>query len=74
MLIIAGKTDPRTATLGARDCLKLARPRFHDHRPSARHAPSLAVVLPMNLKMAGLISNDLCVLRFMGAMRAKIPG
>jgi hypothetical protein len=28
----------------------------------------------MNLKMVGLISNDLCVLRFMGAMRAKMPG
>jgi hypothetical protein len=28
----------------------------------------------MNLKMVGLISSDLCVLRFMGAMRAKMPG
>jgi hypothetical protein len=27
----------------------------------------------MNLKMVGLISKDLCVLRFMGAMRTKMP-
>jgi hypothetical protein len=59
----------RDRSAGRRGAAVLAGPLFR--LPSRRRNPA---VLPMNLKMPSLISNNLRILRFMGATRVKSSG